>query len=166
MTVIAIRNNIIAVDRRACTGNRFATTNKLFTIDNGVVRPVRSSEKVSIALAFAGNLNMGLELLHWFHDLEADPAKYPEGQKKDDWTRLVVVRRDSVEVYEDSIGRPIIFTEDYHAYGSGAHYALGAMAAGAQAVTAVGCTIRHCMDCGGGVDYVTLVDGEEHGTQS
>lgn len=160
MTVVVVRNNIMAADRIQLVNDQTGTINKLYTIDAGVLRPVRSSEKVFVALAFTGTANVGIELMHWYADGCAR-RDYPSVQNTDDWSRLIVAEKNYVRIWEKGSAFPLVAIDDYIAYGSGSPYALGAMAAGAQAVTAVGCAARHCNLVGGGVDYVTLINGEE-----
>ena len=116
---------------------------------------VSKMRKVSGAiLSFTGQFECGLILCDWYED-GADPSKWPEFQKTDDWTRLIVVDAHGLKVYER---HPVAqrFIEPYMAFGAGRDYAMGAMAMGATAAQAIECAIKHCTAVGGPVEWYAL----------
>ena len=141
MTVIAWDGAYIAADRLADEEGHRRTISKLHVVGSEV-------------LTFAGEISMGLLLIQWYRD-GADPTKYPERQKTDDWTRLVVASKDGVRFYER---QPIaIRLEDpFAAWGSGRDYALAAMHLGYSAQIACEVACEYALNCGLGVDVIDL----------
>lgn len=159
MTVIAIRDNVVAADRQASNDSQRWTVAKLWVPDgNGEIKPVERMAKASRVYAFTGDLGIVPGLIKWHLD-GADPEKYPASQRTDDWARLIVATVDGVWGYEKH-PFPVRYRDKYIAYGSGSDVALGAMYHGATAIQAVEATNHHLTCCGLGIDYVELIGKE------
>ncbi len=147
MTIVAWDGKSIAADRQStCAGLKEAVI-KIKVTDNGTL------------MAATGSYGGGLILMDWY-DKGAKPEDYPDFQKDDDkWCRLIVIdREDQIPKIYEQHPVPLYFEDRFSAWGSGRDYAIGAMAAGATAEEAVEITSRHCVDCGLGVDVISLVD--------
>lgn len=144
MTVIAWDGKTLAADRRVSYGDLVATRTKIRRLESGAV------------IACSGDTDKVLALEKWY-EAGANPDEWPQAQRSDNWARLVVQDVDG-KVYEYNQEPYAIRCEDeYFAWGSGASFALGAMAMGADAVEAVTAAIKHCSSCGGGVDSFTVM---------
>ncbi len=127
MTVIAVRNGIMAADTGARAGSlkRYAT--KLFVIDKAV-------------LGFSGTLGDGHTFINWWksgHDLDAVPEfKQYRGSDDAPDIHVMVMTKDGIELWTEHF-QPHPIEMEYWAIGIGAQAALGAMHAGADAFHAV-----------------------------
>jgi hypothetical protein len=141
MTVIAWKDGIIAADRCASTGVLKVPAKKLIRHGNSV-------------LATCGPVDFGAALVNWFKD-GCKHETWPECQKRDDYSILVVANSNGVFLYYQL---PVYVdrTRPYGAVGDGAQLAIGAMAAGASATQAVEIANLHCASCGFGVDSETF----------
>ena len=130
MTTIAYRHGVLAAD--SCM-----TVNgcKL-----GSMVKIRRREDGALAGA-AGSAGYAAAFLKWFLAKEGSP---PEAKEVDRYLdKGVIFYPDGrIEVYEP--GGPFEVSAPYYAFGSGSSEALGAMFAGADAVTAVQAAIEHC----------------------
>lgn len=141
MTVIAWDGRYLAVDRQV-------TYNKVRYEATKLVRLSRST-----AVAFSGNSAHAAQLLKWLRD-GANPDLWPAG-KGDEWARAFVVSRTPNGPVVSNYERgpcPIAIPAPFAAYGDGAHCAVGAMAAGADARSAVRICGQWIEGCGRGVD--------------
>ena len=142
MSVVVWDGTWLAADRQANTADLAVTCQKLMRAENGNI------------LAFTGTLECGLMLAQWYNE-GANPDKWPEFQKTEEWTRLIVVDNEGASIYEKlPIAQKI---HDTHAsWGSGRDYALGAMAMGADAKRAVEIASEYNIDCGKGIDALRV----------
>ena len=142
MTVIAWDGKTLAADRMAVWSGMQATVSKIRRIETGEI------------LAWSGSQDCGLILADWY-ECGADPTKWPDFQKdKDDWTRLIIARKDGIHCYEQHL-IPLRFDNLFLAWGSGRDYAMGAMAMGADAIKAVQIASQFDTGCGNGVEHFT-----------
>ena len=144
MTAIVWDGTTLAADKRGCEQNLARTVTKLHRAQNGNL------------LGFCGILEQGLHLVDWYN-AGADPAEWPAFQTApgDDWTVLVVVTPTGVFTYGKlPIRRPL--EDPFMAWGSGRELAIGAMAAGADARTAVEIAARFDTGVGNGIDTLRL----------
>jgi hypothetical protein len=129
MTTIAYKNGTIAADRQATDGGlRLETDEKL-------------TQRGDMVYAVAGVLATGLMTVSWLLRNNHNPwGEEGECPMKDDDDGTCVVTMDlrtgTVEVWE-APGYPMSVKDKFAAWGSGAPVAIGAMAAGADAVEAV-----------------------------
>jgi hypothetical protein len=145
MTTVAWDGKTLAVDRQGTTGgDRAYATTKLRRISDGRVA------------AFSGAIENGLLLCEWA-DAGTIKDNWPSCQKSDDFCTLIVAGPDGVFQYE-SLPIAQRIEGDQMAWGSGAKYALGAMAHGADAVQAVEIAARFDVYTGMGVncEYVGM----------
>lgn len=123
MTTIAFKNGVLAADSMACIGNRKSTTKKIHIVDGKFV------------IAGAGALADIMRVVEYVHenglsectrlfDIEAFPS-------------AIAIDINSGTPYRLERGVWLAITDEYYAVGSGADFALGAMAMGADAVAAV-----------------------------
>ncbi len=142
MTVIAWDGKSIAADKRSERGEIVGTVTKLFSGRDGC------------ALATCGMLTKGLMLIEWFNE-GSDREEWPKFQSTDEFSNLIVAKKGELWIYgQDSL--PLTIADKFHAWGSGAEFAIGAMAMGATAEEAVLVANRHCASCGHGVDVIDL----------
>lgn len=138
MTTIAVRDGVMAADRRVTCGDAIAgEVGKLMMLPDGRVVGV-CGQPMGMAAVF-----------EWI----ANGAKFdevPPESKDGDIMALVLHPDGAVEHFEN--GRPMRIAAAFHAEGSGRAFALGAMAMGATAVQAVETAIRFDSKSGGGVD--------------
>lgn len=139
MTVIAWDGKSIAADRRAERGGVVCIATKLIKGRDGWM------------LATCGRMDQGIALKNWFND-GAEPKTYPAFMKDDD-TTLIAIKGKQVRVWE-SLPEPSSYNDKFSAWGSGAEFAIGAMAAGATALEAVKIAGKHCVTCGNGYDVI------------
>lgn len=142
MSIIAYDGKFIAADKLMSNGDGKSTTQKLFKINN------------KLFYGFTGAVDSGLLMASWYKN-GAKPKEFPEIQKTDNWSRLIVFKNSDIFYYEQTpFAIPCI--DKFMAWGSGRDYAIGAMAMGATAVEAVKVAIEHCSSCGIGVDSFSL----------
>ena len=137
MSVIAWDGRTMAADKRSCIGTLIRTTTKIFRVGDALC-------------AYAGDAAGGEEMLAWFK-AGAKPADFPPGQRTDEWSGLLVVRRGEILKYERN-PYPVRFEDKCFAIGCGRDFALAAMHLGHDARTAVEVAIAFDSGCGNGID--------------
>jgi len=137
MTVIAWDGGSLAVDNLACSGDLGLTLKKYKVLSDNLV------------VAWAGDHEQGLMLAKWYEEGQKI-EDWPAFQRTKDWSRLVVAGDFGVGEYEKE---PVLQTmeDKYQAWGTGAYFALGAMAMGADSEKAVEVANEFCVSCGKGV---------------
>jgi hypothetical protein len=137
MTTIAWKNGQLAADKRL---DQWMTTCKIFKLPDGS------------HIAGAGMFDDVIEVAAWF-SAGCPPETKP--QYAEDNTDLLLMSPDGACYWlTDPFLRKQKVAEEYYAIGSGAKYALGAMAAGKSAKEAVLIASRYDPDTGNGVDVV------------
>lgn len=141
MTCIAWDGKSIAADKLLISGEIASVGTKIKRLGSGVV------------VGWTGTHECGLALIRW---LEGIDKNWPTFQAdKDRWTRLIVIERGKVSVFEqEPIPQPV--EGEFDAWGSGREFSLGAMAMGATAKQAVEVANRFSITCGLGVDVIDL----------
>lgn len=138
MSVVAWDGRYLAADMQATVAEMRVSISK--------IRRIKSGEVV----AWTGAHEHGLRLMQWYVD-GADPLQWPEFQRGEHWTRLIVAGPDGVKHYEqEPVAQEV--HNPFMAWGSGRDFAMGAMAAGANAEAAVCCANRFNIHCGCGVE--------------
>ena len=143
MSVIAWDGKSLAVDKQGTCGDMRLTVKKARMLKNDVV------------LAWAGDQEQGLVLARWYMD-GADISEWPEFQKEEQWTQLIIADGNTICYYETE---PEIqrVNDSFMAWGSGRELAMGALAMGANAEQAVNIAIKFNVHCGIGCDVFKLV---------
>jgi hypothetical protein len=142
MTVIALCKNYVAVDSLATWGEYHRYDAQKLVVDNGTI------------FASCGLLSMFDPMVTWYQ-AGADPTKCPGAFNDALDTDLVVIRPTSwlwcgtSHPYVDQVQAP-------RAFGCMDDFAMGAMAAGADAVEAVRLCCAYGTNVGGPVRYVDL----------
>ena len=123
MTTIAYKNGVLAADAMACIGNRKSSTTKIHHVDGKFV--------IAGAGALADIMRVveyvrenGLSECSRLFDIEAFPS-------------AIAIDINSGTPYRLERGVWLAITDEYFAIGSGADFAIGAMATGLDAVAAV-----------------------------
>lgn len=143
MTIICYDGKTLAADKRAVTMGLPRTVTKIHKIRGHLV-------------GCAGDAAPGRELIAWF-ERGADPADVPAFQCTSDHVGMLVITPDARILKYERGPYPIDFTEEgVYAFGSGRDYAMAAMALGCDARQAVELASRFDIDCGNGVDMLTL----------
>ena len=149
MSIIAWDGKTIASDRMAVNSDMQKLSTKL--------RDVRVA-----VLGWTGTISAGLAMAKWWterHEARAsnmsDPP-FPEIQRTNDWSPLIIAYKlGGVFVIEQApIEIPVL--DPFAAWGAGRDFAIGAMAMGADAATAVRIASRFSVFCGNGVDVYDL----------
>jgi ATP-dependent protease HslVU (ClpYQ) peptidase subunit len=123
MTVIAYKDGVLAADKRA--------------ENNGLAMTVTKIEKIKDALVgVSGNAAHTFALFSWVEN-GCVKDDYPEFQKTDDYSVILMITHKREIVRFERTPWPIHFHDLYHATGSGRNYAIAAMHMGATAIEAV-----------------------------
>lgn len=133
MTTIAWDGKTLAADRRMAG---YMTTCKIFPVDGGY-------------LAGAGAMDQLVEVAAYLQAV-ADKPDLPESQESE----FIVVRGSEAFWLTWPHLREVRIRESFAALGSGSEFALGALAMGANAKTAVQVAAKFDPYTGGGVDTV------------
>lgn len=141
MTVIAFDGHTLAADRMAAVGSSTnASMSKIYHLKNGDYA------------AAAGRAAEAVLMIKWI-DEGAVYEDYPLAGEPD--STVIVISKDGVlKQYDGPV--PLVLTGPFYAIGSGREYALAAMYLGHDARKAVEVANALCMDCGNGIDSVTL----------
>lgn len=138
MTVIAWDGKTLAADKQGESNGLKCVVTKIFKLDTGEL------------IGTIGGLTEGLSAIEWYKN-GSNPDKYPIA--KDSNTGMVVIRDGVIYKYEDT-HVPFIIQNRLYAFGSGRELAIGAMAMGADAVTAVTVACDYESGCGMGIDVL------------
>lgn len=142
MSVVVWDGTSLAADRQSIINDMRSTASKICRLPGALG-------------AWVGTHSQGLLLIDWYRD-GADPAQWPAFQKdKEEWTRLIIVNNKGLVWEYECEPVKILLEDPYMAWGSGAQYAMGALAMGASAKQAVEIANRFCVTCGVGVDVMT-----------
>ena len=134
MTTIAYKDGVLASDRRATSGSEPPmTVDKLYQLNNGAV------------LGFAGMLDEGFRVVDWIN-----AGMYPDEKPKVQHSEFIYLTVDG-PFYMEKFLRLLPIVDPFFAIGSGAQYALGAMASGRSAAEAVEVASRFDPLTGNGV---------------
>lgn len=142
MTVIAWDGKTLAADKMACSAGYGYTVTKLHRMRDGAI------------VAFAGDGDGAMALLAWLNAAQ-NPAAYPEAQKDNDTSALVVRPDGSVWSYGKTPYPQRIECARY-AMGHGRDFALAAMHCGKSAREAVEVACELDVFCGNGIDTMEL----------
>lgn len=141
MTIIAWDGQMLAADKRACSGNVVSTVTKIRRIGEMLV-------------GVSGSADIAGEMFEWIQN-GRKPDQFPEIQRNNDEVTVLVIERGQILCYERS-PFPILLEDHYFAIGSGRNYALAAMHCGKNAVEAVEVACHFDPDCGNGVDILAF----------
>jgi len=143
MTTIAYKDGIMAADRAISAGGHIGSTRKVWK---------RKSDGALVG--GAGTVSVFQKWAEWF--LAGERGNSPGLGTDDDSSSVTLVVRPNGDVEQhDRYGRAV-YDAPYYAVGSGADYALGAMAFGATARQAVASATKHDHMTGHGIQYVQL----------
>lgn len=101
-----------------------------------------------------GSQEDGIRFMDWF-EAGSNPDTYPALTMEDIPTQLIVISREGAYTLNRT-PTPLIVHEGFMAWGSGMDFALGALAAGMDALKAVEITCLFDASCGNGYDLYTL----------
>lgn len=138
MTVIAWDGKTLAADKQGESGGLKCIVTKIFKLGTGEL------------IGISGTLSEGLAAIQWYKD-GALPDKYPIS--KDSESSMIVISNGVIHKYEDHY-KPFIIQNRFYAFGSGRELAIGAMAMGADAETAVEIACQYESGCGMGIDVL------------
>lgn len=148
MSIVAWDGAYLVADKQATCSGMKVTVSKARRLATGEV------------VAWTGDQEQGLALAKWYEE-GADPAKWPEFQKKDgdNWTRLIVADSTGVSFFEKQPERQRV-EDKFMAWGSGRDYAMGAMQVLRDAVKAVEVASMFDVHCGRGMEVFCLGKGQ------
>jgi ATP-dependent protease HslVU (ClpYQ) peptidase subunit len=133
VTIIAVRDGIIAADSRLSVDGILTRCQKLFVVPDGII-------------GFAGATGPGQELLHWLQNHSCtEPVKTDEYHRAD--LGAILLTRKGIYCYDNSLS-PDLIEADYFAVGTAAQGAMCAMDMGAGAIQAARIACKHDMNCG------------------
>lgn len=146
MSVVVWDGKVLAADRQATASNLIRTTTKIW----------RSGDTM---IAGAGNATAIQAMKDWILNLECDPEQFPKLREygHDDVTIWVINRNGTLLRFEETPW-PLHYHDQTFAEGSGRDFAYGALAMGADAVTAVKVASDYDVFCGRGVDVLSFDD--------
>lgn len=139
MTVIAWDGTTLAADKRTTLANLPHTTTKIIRAPNGAL------------VGVSGDSGMCRTLRNWYSEGAAET--YPDKDSKCDM--VVILPGPCVLLYQGG-PHPIEIEDACYAMGSGRDYALMAMHLGRDAREAVALTSAFDVNCGNGIDTLTL----------
>lgn len=142
MTVIAWDGKTLAADKMACSAGYGCTVTKVHRLRDGAIA------------AFSGDGDDAMALLVWLNAAQ-NPAAYPEAQKGNDTSALVVRPDGSLWSYGKTPYPQRIECQKY-AMGHGRDFALAAMHCGKSAKEAVEVACHLDVYCGNGIDALSL----------
>jgi ATP-dependent protease HslVU (ClpYQ) peptidase subunit len=126
MTTVAYDGESMSADTQATSGNRSFKSQKMFSLDDGSV------------VGFSGPCGLNVQLLNWFNT-GMIPEEYPEDckGKTEPYCFALHVRPDKSIWQYDSGPYPYLIMDKQAAIGSGADFAIAAMACGKDSSEAV-----------------------------
>jgi len=137
MTVLAWDGKTLAADKQITFGGTPVPCTKIFRVEDALI-------------GCTGEAQEGLSFVAWWKAGCPDPKpEFKEG------FCALVVRNNKLWKYENMLVSILIDMPCWGA-GSGADYAIGAMAAGKNAAEAVEIACRFDVSCGLGIDTLTL----------
>lgn len=143
MSVVVYDGKSLAADRQITIGDLRVMGSKMRVIIEG-----------GKVLAWTGHQDSGLAMARWYQ-AGARPEHWPDCQKGENWSRLIVAHYDGFHCYEHTPEK-LILDVPFMAWGAGRDFALGALAMGATARQAVEVACRFSVMCGGGVEAYEL----------
>ena len=142
MSVVAWDGKTLAADKMSVYENTIIKTKKMRKLPSGEV------------FAWAGSVENALAVVKWYEDGQND-IEWPKCQETNDYAQVVFLKDGKLYEFEQ-MPIPQEVTGFPRAWGSGATFALGAMAMGADAIKAVKITATLCNTVGLGVDHFTI----------
>ena len=145
ITCIAWDGHTLAADKQATNAGLRRTTTKIYRVGD-------------VLVAIAGNLDQGMLMLDWIAN-GSQPDQFPASQRdKEDWTPVLVISKEGGLMAFERTPTPCMFEDKFYATGSGRDYALAAMHLGCDARKAVEVACVFDVNCGGGIDTLSLHD--------
>ena len=144
MTIIVWDGQTLAADKQATNGGLKRTTTKIFRVDNHLV-------------GISGDLDYAQAMIEWMRNGKT-PETFPKHQEDDNKFVGVMVITPDRKIYKyERTTTPIDYTENaVLCLGSGRDFAYGALAMGADACRAVSIACDFDINCGMGIDKLTL----------
>ena len=146
MSVIAFDGKIIAADKQA-------TNNGLKVACTKLMRHNTSFNGTQCIIGWTGSIDGGLMLQDWYL-AGAKKDDWPKFQSTDDWVRLIVF--DVELFFYETLPVKMRIEHPFMAWGHGRSFAMGAMAAGKNAIEAVEIASCLCDSCGCGVTWFSV----------
>jgi hypothetical protein len=148
MTVIVWDGKTLAADKQATDDGIKKTVTK--------IRRVKSGPTKGCLVAGSGPCGQANAMMDWYEQ-GADPDLFPMYQENEQLGAiLTVITPDKKILRYEYCSTPIVFEDAQYCTGSGREVAYGALALGADAVTAVSVACDYFIDCGMGIDKLTL----------
>lgn len=144
MSVVVWDGKIIAADCQAVYGDTVSTIRKIFLLENGEV------------VGVTGALDAAATVIRWYKQ-GADPEKWPEIQKTDNWARIIVASKNRI-CFAEKTPDFVDVVDSFAAWGCGREAALGALEMGADAIKAVEVASKWINGCGRGCDSFRVRD--------
>lgn len=142
MTVIAWDGKTLAADRQSTSGGFASTVTKIYRVPGGIV-------------GFTGSEGHAVALLAWFRD-GREPSKWPKKEGAN-CASAVFITAEGMFCYTGEDGPNACQHHDkFDAWGAGYAYALAAMHLGLDARRAVEIACELDVNCGKGIDTLTL----------
>lgn len=144
MTIIAWDGRFIAADKMGVSGDMPLEVDKLIRLDSGEI------------VGIVGTQHRGLELLEWYKSNRGKKVEEIVNAAINEDCSLVVVNDNKVFHYFNDGKHPFEIKEKIAAFGCGRELAMGAMAAGADALKAVEIACRYNICCGCGITFFEI----------
>jgi|SRR6187549_24233 len=144
MTVIAWDGKTLAADKASTWVGYASMVTKIYRVPAGII-------------GFSGDGDHAMALLEWFREgMQRD--KYPPAQLTEQRASGVLITLDRRILIYDKTPFPQYNQQPYYAIGAGRDYALAAMFLGHDARRAVEVACAIDINCGNGIDTLTLED--------
>lgn len=145
MTIIVWDGKTLAADRRSVNNGHASTVCKIQRGPAGEL------------LSYSGDYDVGVALAEWYC-AGADPTKFPKNRDTNVYCHsyLMVIHPDGKIVRYEREPVALRFLDSFAVMGSGRDYALAALHLGCDAVKAVEVACALDINCGNGIDTLTL----------
>ena len=143
MSVIAWDSNVIAADRQGTVGGTPIVSPKLFAFKD-------------MFFGCSGSAGNKFAFKCWIEKGAPDNNKPLITLLPDEGIGIILIKDGRCWLYSDESLFPTEIREPFWATGTGADYAMGAMAMGANAIEAVEIACRFDINCGLGVDSFSV----------
>lgn len=143
MTVIVWDGRTLAADKRCSYGGMVCTVTKIFRVGD-------------LLVGGSGDFPHVLAMVDWVRRGRT-VSDFPQAQRdKDDWQTVMVIEPDGAALVYERTPYPVKYEQDCMVIGSGREYARAALYMGATAAEAVAVASALDVNCGNGIDTLTI----------
>lgn len=148
---------VVVWDGRYLVADKLASRNGIKYKVKKIHIPNGSSTRHTHAIGFTGSESGVFSFMDWVENTQLASTCYPKVLEEEGILTAITVRKNSIDVYSNSSVPASFSKSNKMAWGAGADFAIGAMAAGMNAIQAANISCLHCLYCGLGL---TVYDSE------